>query len=129
MSDVNNVPSSTPGPGRVVAIVKAPVSNLEPVEKIAATQTVEQQQGEREQKSGKSDREALQQAVTTLNDYVQSIARDLEFSVDEELDEMVVKVIDSKSGEVIRQIPDQTMLELARTLAREGRVQLLDASG
>lgn len=129
MSELNSVPSPVPGSGRVVNIAKAPVSNTDPVEKTAGVNSVEQKEAGHEQKQAHANREELRQAVTVMNDYVQSIARDLEFSVDEELNETVVKVIDSKSGEVIRQIPDQTLLELARTLARDGQVQLLDASG
>lgn len=58
----------------------------------------------------------LQQAVSKLNDYVQNIQRDLQFSIDEESGAMVVKVIDSKSDKVIRQIPTEETLRLARSL-------------
>lgn len=129
MSEVNTVSSITPVTGRVVTVVKAPAGEVDPVEKAVAANLVEQQPAEQEQKLEKPDAEELRQAVATMNDYVQSIQRDLQFSVDEELNQTVVKVIDSKSGEVIRQIPDETLLELARNLAKDGRVQLLDASG
>ena len=58
----------------------------------------------------------LQQAVSKLNDYVQNIQRDLHFSIDKESGAMVVKVIDSKSEKVIRQIPNEETLRLARSL-------------
>lgn len=48
------------------------------------------------------------------NYYLQSINRGLEFSVDKDTDRTVVKVVDTKSGEVVRQIPSEEMLELAR---------------
>lgn len=44
--------------------------------------------------------------------------RDLRFSVDEETGRTVVKVLDSRSGEVIRQIPPEEMLALAEDLER-----------
>jgi flagellar protein FlaG len=58
----------------------------------------------------------LQQAVSTLNDFVQTIQRNLQFTVDKESGTLVVKVIDSKSEKVIRQIPTEETLRLARTL-------------
>ena len=59
----------------------------------------------------------LRQAVSQLNDYVQNMQRNLQFSLDQESDTMVVKVIDSKSEKVIRQIPTEETLRLARNLA------------
>ncbi len=59
----------------------------------------------------------LQQAVTRLNDFAQSIQRDLHFSVDKESGILITKVIDSKSNEVIRQIPNEETVALAQSLA------------
>ncbi len=56
----------------------------------------------------------LDNAVQEANYYLQSINRGLEFSVDKDTDRTVVKVVDTKSGEVVRQIPSEEMLELAR---------------
>ena len=58
----------------------------------------------------------LQDAVKGLQDYVQSLQRNLEFSVDESTGTTVVKVVARDSGEVIRQIPSETALELAKSL-------------
>lgn len=60
----------------------------------------------------------LKQAVEEINQTVQAAARDLEFSVDPETSATVVKVIDHASGEVIRQIPAEETLEIARSLDR-----------
>ena len=61
-------------------------------------------------------REAVASAVARLNDYVQKVQRNLEFSVDEQAGVYVVKVIDRSSREVVRQIPSEEALELARKL-------------
>ena len=58
----------------------------------------------------------LKQAVSQLNDFVQNVQRDLQFSIDKESGAMVVKVIDAKSEKVIRQIPTEETLRLARSL-------------
>lgn len=68
---------------------------------------------ENEKKSTDTD---LQDAVKGLQDYVQSLQRNLEFSVDESTGTTVVKVVARDSGEVIRQIPSETALELAKSL-------------
>lgn len=74
-------------------------------------------------------KEGLESAVASMNDYVQSIQRDLQFTVDEELEKTIVKVIDSHSGELIRQIPDAVFLELARKLKEDGELRLLNTLG
>lgn len=53
-------------------------------------------------------------AVRKLNDYVQNMSRELHISVDEESGHTVVRVIDPISKEVIRQIPREEILALAR---------------
>ncbi|MEZ5558434.1 MAG: flagellar protein FlaG [Pseudomonadales bacterium] len=58
----------------------------------------------------------VQRAITKLNDYVQNFQRDLKFSVDEELGRPVVQVIDSTTNEIIRQIPNDVAIRLARNL-------------
>lgn len=71
----------------------------------------------------------LQTAIVNVNDYVQSLQRDLQFSVDNDLDQTVIKVVDSDSGELIRQIPEDIFLELARRLKDDGEFRLLNALG
>lgn len=68
-------------------------------------------------------------AVSALNDYIQSVQRDLHFSIDEELGETVVRVVDRHSGEMIRQIPNETVLEIAKRLKTAGDINLLTAQG
>lgn len=59
----------------------------------------------------------LKQAVSQLNDHVQNIQRDLQFSIDIESGNIVVKVIDAKNEQVIRQMPTEEALRLAKDLA------------
>ncbi len=58
----------------------------------------------------------IDQAVGQLNDYVQILSRDIEFSFDEQSGDTIVKVIDSESGEVIRQIPPEEILAISQAL-------------
>lgn len=60
--------------------------------------------------------EALEKVVSQLNAYVQNTQRDMDFSVDDSTGRVVVRVIDSTSEEVIRQIPSEEMLAISRHL-------------
>jgi len=58
----------------------------------------------------------VESAVSKISDFVQNFQRDLQFSVDKDSDRLVVKVVDSETQEVIRQIPSEEMLRIARSL-------------
>ncbi|MNX58893.1 flagellar protein FlaG [compost metagenome] len=68
----------------------------------------------------------LKQAVQQIEKFVQSIKRNLEFSIDEQSGKVVVKVIASETGEVVRQIPSAEALKLAESLSNASHV-LFDA--
>ena len=61
-------------------------------------------------------RSDVKEAVSRLNNYVQNLRRDLQFRVDENSDRVIVTVVDSESGEVIRQIPSEEVLAVAHNL-------------
>jgi flagellar protein FlaG len=86
----------------------------------ATSQSLEQQELERQQRA-----EALQDKVTELNDYMQNFNRSLQFTVDDSSGDTVVKVIDSDTDEVVRQIPSQALLD-ARNAAEKYRGILLE---
>lgn len=60
---------------------------------------------------------ALEKAVTDIREFVQATQRNLDFSIDDTTGKVVVKVIATDSGEVIRQIPSETALKLAQNLS------------
>lgn len=60
--------------------------------------------------------QGLRSAVRDINSFVQTQQRNLEFSVDEDTGMTVVKVVDPQTGDVIRQIPSEVALNLARAL-------------
>ena len=61
-------------------------------------------------------RDEVQDAVKRANATVQALRSDLKFTVDETTGLDVVKFVDIKTKEVIRQIPSEEMLALARRL-------------
>ena len=61
--------------------------------------------------------EQVQNAVKSLEQLVKNKApNSLAFSIDDNSGKTVVRVSDAKTGEMIRQIPSEEMLELARSL-------------
>ncbi|MFA7553473.1 MAG: flagellar protein FlaG [Spongiibacteraceae bacterium] len=58
----------------------------------------------------------LQSAVSKLNDYVQNVQRTLSFSIEEGTGSTVVKVYDSETEELIRQIPAEETIKLAASI-------------
>lgn len=73
------------------------------------------------QQQGQSpDDEQVKAAAEDIQKFFQSVKRNLEFSVDESSGKVVVKVIASYSGEVIRQIPNEEVLKLAESLSDAG---------
>lgn len=60
--------------------------------------------------------ERLEETVEKLNELMRDGQRSLSFSVDKELDEVVVKVMDTETEEIIRQIPNEETLKFAKDL-------------
>ena len=71
--------------------------------------------GEQQQASEKSS-QSITEAVSDINNFVQSMQRDLHFSVDEDTERVVIKVLDHETGELVRQIPAEEVLRIAKNL-------------
>lgn len=61
--------------------------------------------------------EQLQQAVSDISDYMQTISRDLQFQVDKLTGSTIVTVLDTETKEIIRQIPTEEVVAMARYIA------------
>lgn len=61
-------------------------------------------------------REQLETATESVRSFVQPINNNIEFSVNEDTGQLVVKIIDRNTKEVIRQMPSDEMIAIARTL-------------
>jgi len=60
--------------------------------------------------------EDVKRAAKQASEAVQKVATNLEFAVDKELDTVVVKLLDSDTHEVLRQVPSTEMLRIAKSL-------------
>ena len=67
-------------------------------------------------KQSASRPEDVDQAIENINKAVQAFSQKLEFSIDKDTDTFVVKVVDKETKEVIRQIPSEELLNIAKAL-------------
>ncbi|ENM5730397.1 flagellar protein FlaG [Vibrio mimicus] len=63
--------------------------------------------------------EQLAKMVDQMNEFVKSINKGLSFRLDQESGREVVTIYEASTGDIIRQIPEEEMLEVLRRLARE----------
>jgi flagellar protein FlaG len=96
------------------------------VQNQSPSQAQDVSKAEQLQKRNEAQREALDGAVLQLNDYVQSVQRDLQFEVDNELGQTIVRVVDQKTQQVIRQMPDELALRLAEKLQQDEPLTLFN---
>jgi flagellar protein FlaG len=66
-------------------------------------------------------------AARAIESYLRSNGRELEFRVDDASGQMVVSVRDAATGDLIRQVPGEAVLRMARAL-KEDSVSLVSVS-
>lgn len=64
------------------------------------------------------------QVAEQVQAYLQANGLDMKFSVDDETKQTIVRIYNSSSGELVRQVPTEDMVRLARAL-RAGQNQTL----
>jgi flagellar protein FlaG len=101
---INAVSSSIPtpaAPARTAAVARAPAAPAQAPAPAPAPDPV-----------------ALRDAVASANKVMQALSNSLEFSLDPESGKTMVRVIDGATQQVIRQIPSEEMMSIARALDR-----------
>jgi flagellar protein FlaG len=107
-----NIGGTTPQPLPSSGSTPRPVA---PQRDAAPVETLPQASPPPEQPS----QEQLKQAVEEIRKSVsQAASSSLQFAIDDESGQTIVRVTDRQTGELIRQIPSVEMLELARSLDR-----------
>jgi flagellar protein FlaG len=67
-------------------------------------------------KAATGSMDELKDAIGKLNESMQAQSQSLEFSIDEDSKRTVVKVVDLATKEVVRQIPTEEALQIAKSL-------------
>lgn len=102
-------PPANPVLSAAPRVARAPVEN--------ASDYVDPSQSVRgNQQSPQLDRNKLEAAAQSVREFVEPINSNLEFRVNEETGDMVVRIVDRATKEIIRQIPSEEMLALAKAL-------------
>jgi flagellar protein FlaG len=104
-------------------------ANIGPASGKAVPPAMSAEVAARRERAIAESRESLDRAVAHLNDYVRSIQRDLHFFVDEASGRSVVTVVDQNTQEVVRQIPSDVALRLARNLKAQQQAQPAPSEG
>ncbi len=60
----------------------------------------------------------LKEAIQMLNEQMKSSGRHLNFSIDQEVNRTIIRVKNSSTGELVRQIPDETGLRVAHSIEK-----------
>ena len=63
--------------------------------------------------------EQIKEVIARLQTTLQDVEPRIELSVDQELNQVILRILDKESGELIRQIPSEDVLELERFLAEQ----------
>ena len=66
--------------------------------------------------SVQSDQTDIIETIDFIEDFMQTIQRDLEFSIDNDTGSIMVTVRDRHTGEIIRKMPSDGMREIAKRL-------------
>jgi flagellar protein FlaG len=106
---VSNTPQSTPSPAPVEVKVTGNVTPNAPsilVDAVAAAT---------EAKPAPTLAQ-ITQAVNSINQAITAMSPDIQFSVDQESEQTIIKIVDQKTKEVLRQIPSVEALAIAKAL-------------
>jgi flagellar protein FlaG len=113
---MNNVSNQSLGVGQNVLspqISQAqPVVDAEVVKKVATVEI----KPSTVQKESVMSQEAVAKAAAQIQNFVQEMGRNLSFTIDETTGYNVVRVINPETNEVIRQLPSEELLKIARSM-------------
>ena len=85
-------------------------AGLKPADKVEKTQSVENK------RPAEVSRAELDAAVKKINAFVLPSVQAVEFSVDQESERIIVKVVDTETKAVLRQIPNEDILAISKAL-------------
>ncbi len=95
----------------------APADGARPTEAVPATSArPELPTLDRSPVATAASEEVVERAVQEVNERIQGISRDLEFSFDPQTGQSVVRLVDRGTGEVLLQLPSEAALAVSRRL-------------
>jgi len=61
--------------------------------------------------------EEIRKDLNAINEQLKTMNRSIQFSIDDKSNEVVVKIVDRDTGEVVRQIPPESVVKLRDSMA------------
>lgn len=118
IQNANRTPGQQP-----LALADTGVANLQNVQKnvVKEIASLEIKNSDVAQ-SSKPSKDAIAKAAEDIQNFVKDMGRNLNFSVDEVTGYNVVRVINPETNELIRQLPSEELLKIARNMKDLGNV-------
>ena len=111
IKNVNNVMDKSLVEGQTLDQTRAKEINNSPAEQIA-----KQQQEELKNSLQKLDKKQLEDLFKDIKEKFDYMNKYLKIEIDKDLHEPVIKIMDKQTNKVIRQIPPEYVLELAKRI-------------
>ncbi|MEH6578093.1 MAG: flagellar protein FlaG [Amphritea sp.] len=89
-------------------------SNAEAVQALAQEQAVKKAEAPSTAELSEQNAEELKQTVAAINDFMAQFQRTLNFSVDQDAGQTIIRVIDTSNDELVRQIPSEDFLRISK---------------
>lgn len=105
--------SSPPVPSAPSA---APEAAVRPSPRQVSPPPLEKTQSPEEKQNVQFSREELLNAAKEANEFISHVNDNLQFSVDDETGKTIIKVVDATTQEVIKQIPSEEMIAIAKAM-------------
>lgn len=111
--EIRNVASSMPQPPQATTVATNNTTRSTAATPLGATGETP---GITSAPTAAPTRDQVQQAVDQIQQIVRPLAQSLQFSIDGDTHSTVVKIVDTETNKVIRQIPSEEMLQMAKAL-------------
>ena len=109
---VSSVPPAYAGASESVAEPRAPSAGLDETRQAIA----DVQAKAAELAESKPDVEEIRAAAEKISEYISVVSRSLNIRIDRDLNEPIVTVLDADTEEVVRQIPSEQVVAIAKFL-------------
>ncbi|SSW73967.1 hypothetical protein AVE30378_06315 [Achromobacter veterisilvae] len=104
--------SFAPAPVAAAPVVADPAISVTP----AATATNSGASGSATSGQSDSQKLPLDKALEEINDQMKAWSTQLQFEIDPDVHQVVVSVVDAESGDVVRTIPSEAVLRIAKMI-------------
>ena len=121
-STISHAPTTTPDKDVVQQTNQGQVTKTNGMAQEDAKKVQESEKREQRQFSD----EELADFVEEIESSVQNVQRDLRFAVDKNSGDTIIKVIDSQTDEIIRQIPSEEIIEMRQRIQSFTSGSLID---